>query len=90
MTETDVALAMRDTFIIIAKLCAGPLLAVLAVGILVSLVQAVTQVNEQTLSFVPKLAVLIGILVLGEHFLFASLDAYTVSIYDRIVVSGGN
>ncbi len=88
MTETDVAMAMRDTFVIIAKLCAGPLLAVLAIGVVVSLVQAVTQVNEQTLSFVPKFAALIGILVLGEHFLFAALASYTASIWDRIVLAG--
>ena len=90
MTETDVALAMRETFIIIVKLCAGPLIAMLTVGILVSLLQAVTQVNEQTLSFVPKLAVLIGILVLGEHFMFASIASFAMSTFDQIVVAGGD
>jgi flagellar biosynthetic protein FliQ len=89
MQEGDIAAALRDTFIVILKLSGPPLLGVLAVGLVVSLFQAVTQINEQTLAFVPKLLGLIGILALFGHYLFASLSAYTHLLYDQLIVVGG-
>ena len=53
----------------------GPtLLAALAVGVLMSLVQAVTQINEATLAFVPKAAVIIGDLALTGPFMLSDAD----------------
>ncbi len=90
MQEGDVAAALRDTFIIILKLSAPPLLSVLVIGLVVSLVQAVTQINEQTLAFVPKLLGMIGVLALFGHFLFASLSGYTRILFDQLIVAGGS
>lgn len=89
MQESDVAGALRDTFTVILRLGAPPLLAVLAVGLLVSIVQAVTQINEQTLAFVPKLLALAAMLALSGHFLVSSLDDFAHTIFDRLVASGG-
>ena len=89
MTEEDLVDIMRATFMVIVKLAALPLLAVLAVGLVVSLVQAVTQINEQTLSFVPKLVILIAVLSLGEHFLMSTLSSYASMTFDKIIVAGG-
>ena len=56
MNEADIAELMRLTFMLIFKL-SGPLLAVaLVVGLLVAMLQAVTQINEATLVFIPKLS----------------------------------
>lgn len=57
-------------------LLAGPILALgLAVGLVVSLLQAVTQINEQTLSFVPKLAaMMLGFLFFGPWMLTTLVD----------------
>ena len=88
MTEGDVAEATRQMFMVIVKLGALPLLAVLAVGLAVAMLQAVTQVNEQTLALVPKLIALIVVLVLGEHFLFSALAEYTTATYGGIVLAG--
>jgi flagellar biosynthetic protein FliQ len=57
-------------------LLAGPVLGLgLAVGLVVSLLQAITQINEQTLSFVPKLAAMaLVFLVLGPWMLTTLLD----------------
>ncbi|KAF0195864.1 MAG: flagellar biosynthetic protein FliQ [Bacillota bacterium] len=66
MTEGSVIHLARET-ISLVLLLAGPLLLVsLAVGLAVSIFQAATQIQEQTLTFVPKLvAILITLLVLG-------------------------
>ena len=89
MQEGDVASILRDTFVIILKLSAPPLLAVLAIGLVVSLVQAVTQINEQTLAFVPKVLGLVGVLALLGHFLFTSLSGFTRTLFDQLIVIGG-
>ena len=47
---------LRETMLVILKLGGPVLLAALAVGVVMSLVQAVTQINEATLAFVPKFA----------------------------------
>ena len=70
---------------------AGPLLAAsLAVGLVISLVQAVTQINEATLSFVPKLIALAATLLFLGPFMLAELDGYTRLLFARIVALGAS
>lgn len=65
MDETAALLAMADRMLWTTALVAGPILvASLVVGLVVGIVQAATSVNEQTLTFVPKLAVTALVLVL--------------------------
>ena len=84
MTETDVVHIAGQALVLAAKL-AGPLLLVaLVVGVVVSLIQAVFQVQDQTLSMVPKLA--IGALVLaltGGWMLRISVE-FTTQLFQRI------
>lgn len=81
--------ALRDTLWIVLKL-GGPLLvAGLVVGLVVSLLQAVTQINETTLVFVPKLLVLFASLALMGPFMVSTLDAYTHAMMDRMIAVGG-
>ncbi len=89
MQEGDVAAALHDTFIVIFKLSALPLLAVLAIGLIISFIQAVTQINEQTLAFVPKLVGVVGVLMVAGHFLFLSLSNYASKLFDQLIVIGG-
>ena len=89
MQEGEVAAALHDTFIVIFKLSAVPLMTVLAIGLVVSLVQAVTQINEQTLAFVPKLLGVVGVLLLTGHFLYTALSNYAVKLFDQLIVIGG-
>ena len=64
MDDTAALLGLADRMLWIAALVAGPvLLASLAVGLVVGIIQAATSVNEQTLTFVPKLAVTALVLV---------------------------
>ena len=62
----------------IALMLASPmLLGALVVGILVSLFQAVTQINEQTLSFIPKIVVIVGALVIFAPWMSDTLINFT-------------
>ncbi len=70
MTDTEVLKIVADALVIAAKLAAPILIVALAIGVLVSLFQAITQVQEMTLSFVPKLiGVALVILVTGNWML---------------------
>ena len=63
MSESDIIDILREAFMTALKL-AAPLLAVsLGVGLIISLIQAATQIHEQTLTFVPKLIV-VGLLLI--------------------------
>ena len=66
-------------------LAAGPLLAVaLAIGLLIGIIQAATSINEMTLSFVPKLVVVILTFGLLSSFMLAQLSDYFIFIFDQI------
>ena len=72
--------ALQLTIILMALL----LLPALAVGLLVSLFQAATQINEMTLSFIPKLLVTVAVLVLGGSYILGALSDYTVRLFQSI------
>ncbi|MBI3381738.1 MAG: flagellar biosynthesis protein FliQ [Aquabacterium sp.] len=55
----------------------------LAVGLLVSLFQAATQINEQTLSFLPRLLVTLLVMSLMGNWLFTALMDFCVSVFQR-------
>ena len=89
MGEGDVGMALRETLWVIVKL-GGPLLMVgLVVGTLISLIQAVTQVNEATLAFLPKLLALGVAMALMGPFMLATLTDYTRVLADRMIQVGG-
>ncbi len=89
MQESDVAAVLREGMLVTLYVGGPPLLAALAVGMLVSMVQAATQINEQTLAFVPKVAVIgITLVVLGS-FMMATLGGFTQMLFDRLVAVGG-
>jgi flagellar biosynthetic protein FliQ len=88
MNEADIAAAIREGMLTILKI-GGPLLLVgLAVGLAMALLQAVTQVNEATLAFVPKVIALGLTLLLLGPFMFGALSSYTHHLFDRMVSVG--
>ena len=90
MQDGDVGALIREAFMVILKLGGPPLLAGMVVGILVSLIQAVTQINEQTLAFVPKVAAVAATLVLLGGFMAATLGDFTHMLFDRLIAVGGS
>ncbi|MGA9012644.1 MAG: flagellar biosynthetic protein FliQ, partial [Acetobacteraceae bacterium] len=90
VNDTDTAMLLRDGMLVMLKLGGPPLLVALAVGLLVALLQAVTQINEATLAFVPKvLALCAALMVLGPYML-STLSSYTHTLLDRLIVIGGS
>jgi flagellar biosynthesis protein FliQ len=64
---------------------AGPVLAAgLITGVIVSVFQAVTQVQEASLSFVPKLAAILLVFAFMGHWMLAQLVTYTVALYSNL------
>ena len=74
---------------VVLKLGGPPLAMALGVGLVMSLVQAVTQIHEQTLAFVPKVVVIGGALVVLGPFMMLTLTGFAHLIFDRLVAVGG-
>ncbi|EIC82595.1 flagellar biosynthesis protein FliQ [Serratia sp. M24T3] len=53
----------------------------LVVGLCISIFQAVTQINEQTLSFLPRLAVTLGVLIFSGKWIITQLSDFTIGIF---------
>ena len=69
----------------VTMMIAAPLLlSALAVGLLVGMFQAATQINEMTLSFIPKLLVLVLALVLAGPWMLSVIANYTTSLMEQI------
>jgi len=60
------------------------LIPALTVGLLISMFQAATQINEMTLSFIPKLLVTVGVLIVGGPYIIGLLMDYTTRLYQSI------
>jgi flagellar biosynthesis protein FliQ len=72
--------AVREGLLLVLLLSAPPLLASVAVGLVVGVVQSATQLHDQTLAFVPKLVVVVLVLVAMGPVLSAELVRFTQSL----------
>ncbi|GLY26999.1 flagellar biosynthetic protein FliQ [Kineosporia sp. NBRC 101731] len=64
---------------------AGPVLfATLAIGLLLSIVQSATQIQEQTLTFVPKLVITAVVLVLTGNWCLRTLEGFTRELFNMV------
>lgn len=89
MDELPILLSLADRMLWTTALVAAPiLLASLAVGLVVGLVQAATSVNEQTLTFVPKLAAIALVLVLFGASMMALVSDFMQEIFLEIARIG--
>ena len=71
--------------IVTALMISAPLLLIaLAVGLLVSIIQSVTQIQEQTLTFVPKLVLVGGAFIVGLPWMLQLLGRYTTQLFESI------
>jgi flagellar biosynthetic protein FliQ len=84
MSPADILQIVREGIIVALKMGAPIMLIGLSVGLVISLVQALTQVQEMTLSFIPKiLVVFMSLLVLGP-FMLDVLSVFTLKLLSRI------
>jgi flagellar biosynthetic protein FliQ len=80
MTE-EMVMALASEAIKTTMYIAGPLLiAAMAIGILVSVLQAITQINESTLTFIPKMIAVIIVLIVMAPWMLDVMKQYTISI----------
>ena len=69
----------------LAVLLAGPLLgAALAVGLFIGVIQAATQIQEMTLSFIPKLGALVAALMIGGPWMIRTIVEFTTRLFNDI------
>jgi flagellar biosynthetic protein FliQ len=81
----DQVLELSTEALQLALRVALPLLGVgLLVGLAVSIFQAVTQIQEQTLAFIPKILALAGVLIVGGPWMLNQLLSYTTELWTRI------
>lgn len=84
MDPTLVMDVLRDAVTVAIKLASPMLLLSMLVGVVVAIFQAVTQIHEQTISFVLKLIVVISVLLLGGGWMLDTLEDYTREIFSLI------
>ena len=87
MSESDAFDLIQLAFWVIVK-GSGPAVATaMLVGVGVALLQALTQVQEMTLTFVPKILAILVVLVLSGPFIGEQILAFTQNVYSRIETS---
>jgi flagellar biosynthetic protein FliQ len=74
---------LQQALMLTLVLSAPPVLLSLVVGFLISVFQATTQIQEQSLSFAPKVAVVFGVLAIFGTWMGAQLMRFTFHLFDR-------
>lgn len=77
MTPEIVMTLGQQALIVMVKLAAPLLVAALATGFIIGMLQAATQMSEMTLSFVPKLLVMVAVLFVAGHWMLNLITSYT-------------
>ncbi|MBV9521945.1 MAG: flagellar biosynthesis protein FliQ [Alphaproteobacteria bacterium] len=85
MTPSDAIDIGRDAIIVSLKLGGPVMLLALIVGLAISLFQALTQIQEMTLTYVPKIVAIMLALLILMPFMLSTLQAFTERLFDRVV-----
>ena len=75
---------LRDALFLVIVLVCAIIIPSLIVGLIVAVFQAATSINEQTLSFLPRLVVTLLALIMGGHWLVQKLMDYTIRLVSSI------
>ncbi len=88
MDETEVIAVAREAIIVLIKMGAPAMLIALAVGLVIAVFQALTQIQEVTLTFVPKILALFVTVLVFVPFMLNTLRNFTHGLVDRIISLG--
>ena len=88
MNAADVLEVAREAVFVMLKVGSPVLLLALLVGLIISLFQALTQMQEMTLTFVPKALVIFVSMLVFMPFMLRTLITFTEGLMDRIVALG--
>ena len=84
MTPDVISALAQETVVVSIKLVAPVLLSSLAVGVIISMFQAATQINEQTLTFIPKLLTIIVVLMIAGPWMLQVIIDYFQNLMHQI------
>jgi flagellar biosynthetic protein FliQ len=84
MTQDQVVSLVVDAMSVSLKIALPVLLVSLVVGLAVSIFQAVTQIQEQTLSFIPKVVAMAVVIVVAGPWMLGQIVSYTQNLYESI------
>ena len=82
--ESLVLQVSRQALVLVIFLSGIPIILSMIVGVLVSVFQAATQIQEQTLTFVPKLVVVLGTIMVAGYWMIAQLVTFTAALFQLI------
>lgn len=85
MSQTATLAILQQALWAVAQLSAPILITALVVGVIISLFQAVTQVNEMTLSYVPKILAIALVLVIAGPWMLQTLIGFTAHLYSSLL-----
>ncbi|SFC40682.1 flagellar biosynthetic protein FliQ [Alkalibacterium subtropicum] len=84
MSTQNVLDVLQDAFMVLIRVGGPVLITALVIGLVISIIQATTQIQEQTLSFVPKLFSILLTLVLLGNFMLNTLISFTERLFSII------
>ena len=88
MNEADV-LEIAQSALLVVLMTAGPVMfSGLLIGLIIALFQALTTIQEMTLTFVPKIIVIFVAIVVFLPFMMTTVIEYSVTLFDRIAATG--
>ena len=85
MSSNDLSVIFQDAIGVALRLGGPILILCMAVGVVVAILQAVTQIHEQSIAFVLKLIVVILFLMIGGNWMLRQLQEYALRLFDMMV-----
>ena len=86
MDTTMVTDVMREAVGVVIKVGGPMLLLGMAAGVLVAIFQAVTQIHEQTIGFILKVVIIVGVLLFAGGWMLTTLQDYSRELFDLMTV----
>ncbi len=84
MDQAEVITVMQDGVMTIITVAAPILIVAMVVGLIISIFQATTQINEQTLAFVPKIVAILVVLLVFAGMMLTNLTDFTHRMYGYV------
>lgn len=84
MAISDISNLMYEVFILSLKLAGPPLILSLIVGVVIAILQAATQIHEQTISFLPKIIIIGIVLLITGSKMLTTLQEFTAKVFHMI------
>ncbi|HBR09418.1 MAG TPA: flagellar biosynthetic protein FliQ [Clostridiales bacterium] len=85
MSQQEILTVMKDAILVILTSSLPMLGAALVIGVIISIFQATTQINEQTLAFVPKIIGILFALLIFGGWIISNVTDFTTGLYSEIL-----